>query len=173
MDLLNIYKGDTANGRTEVISSSVSRPMRMLVPTEKAQDYVTQLKAKGAKNVSVGNVVKDGRYVEIFINNEQPGAQKYSVPSERADEFISEQKRLAKKNLGIILTSSAGLTALGTWGLSKWLKMKNKWVKYPLVGIGAIVALAASFTVSMGLMVPVLHKQENNMAKKYDAQRLQ
>ena len=174
MDLVNIYKGETfQNGRTEVISGSISRPMRMLVPTEKAEDYVAQLKAKGAKNVTVGNVVKDGKYVEIYIKNEQPNAQKYSVPNDKADEFISKQKKLAKTNLGIILSVSAGLTALGTWGLSKWLTMKNKWIKYPLVGAGGLVALAASFMVSMSLMVPVLHKQEKDMLKKYDAQRIQ
>ncbi len=174
MNLVNIYKGETLpDGRTEIISGSVSQPMRVLVPTEKADDYVQRLKAKGSANFTVGNTVKDGKFVEIYFHQNQPKAQKYSVPTEKADEFISQQKKYAKTNLGIMLTSSAGLTALGTWGLSKWLTMKNKWIKYPLVGIGGLVALAASFMVSMSLMVPVLHKQEKDMMKKYDAQRLQ
>ena len=173
MNFLNIYKGEQLpNGRIEVLSGSVSQPMRTLVPAEKADDCVEKLKAKGA-NFSVGNTVKDGKYVEIFYHQDQPKAQKYSVPTEKADEFISEQKKLAKKNLGILAISSAGLTALGTWGFSKLLTMKNKWVKYPLVGVGSLVMLAASLVASLSVMTPVLYKQEKGLLKKYDAERLQ
>lgn len=173
MDFLNVYKGGVLpDGRTEVISGAKPRPIRMLVPADKTNEFVAQQKAYGVKDVSVGKPVKDGRFVEVFITPEQTQVQKYAVPSDKADEFISEQKKSAKKNLGIILTISAGLTALGTWGLSK-LKIKSKWVKYPLVAVGALTALAGSFLVSMSAMVPVLSKQEKNMMQKYNAQRLQ
>jgi hypothetical protein len=110
--------------------------------------------------------------VEVYITHGQINEHRYSVPSEKADEFISKQKKLAKKDLGIMLVTTAGLTALGTWGLNKLLKIKNKWIKYPLMTIGGIIALAASFGVSVDLIRPLVKKQDQKVLKKYDAERL-
>jgi hypothetical protein len=129
MSLVDIVKGETLpNGRTVVISRSVYRPVKMLIPAENADKYIADQKAAGNKDVSLGKPVKDGKMVEVYITHGQINEHRYSVPSEKADEFISKQKKLAKKDLGIMLVTTAGLTALGTWGLNKLLKIKNKWI---------------------------------------------
>lgn len=172
MELVSITKGNSlGNGKTEVISNAQSKPIKAMIAADKVDEFIAQQQAAGTTNITIGKTNKNNT-VEVYITPQTPKAQRYSVPDDKADEFISKQKKLAKTNLGIILTTTTALTTLAEWGMAKMLKNKSKWLKIPTMVLGGIVALGISFAASLNLMVPILNKQEKNILKQFDAERI-
>lgn len=168
-----MIKGESlGNGRIEIVTRPGSPLMKVIVKETEVEQKKAELSQNGnAENFRLGKKVSGGS-VELLYNMKLP-AVKYSVPEDKADEFIATFKKENKKATLIPATVGLGVGALGGFGVYKlFSKNASKLLKFPIAGMAAFLLGVGSAAATMVAMIKNMAKKESTILNKFDAQKL-
>lgn len=106
--------------------------------------------------------------VEVSLYKNTPVEQKYSVPEEKADEFIASYHKAEKKASILSTIAMVGLGCLGAVTCAKLTSKWSMWLRVPATAAGAITGWTLAFTG----MAKYGHSMEKDLLNQYGGEKL-